>query len=86
MSKGFDELTKFHSLSLMKWDEDNYASENTQLANDFYEAGQQSRQAEVDLLHKRIDDALEKCYTGVRKQGGDYYLELIEGILKGDTK
>ena len=116
MSKGFDELTKFHSLSLMKWDEDNYASENTQLAKDFYEAGQQARQAEVDelnfqlaemksrlneaytdgqssmyktkqaeidLLHKRIDDALEKCYTGIRKQGGDYYLELVEGILKG---
>ena len=77
----------------------------------FYEAGQQSRQVEIDklqkrvkeleminfdselhfdaakehidLLQKRIDDALEKCYTGIRKQGGDYYLELIEGILKG---
>ena len=51
-----------------------------------YEAGQQSKQAEIDNLKKRIDDALEKCYTGIRKQGGDYYLELIEGILKGDTK
>ena len=40
----------------------------------------------IDLLQKRIDDALEKCKTGIRKQGGDYYLELIEGILKGDTK
>ena len=77
----------------------------------FYEAGQQSRQVEIDklqkrvkelelinfdselhfdaakehidLLQKRIDDALEKCYTGIRKQDGDYYLELIEGILKG---
>ena len=37
----------------------------------------------IDLLQKRIDDALEKCKTGIRKQGGDYYLELIEGILKG---
>ena len=83
MSKGFDELTKFHSLSLMKWDEDNYASENTQLAKDFYEAGQQAWQAEIDLLHKRIDGALEKCCIGIRKQGGDYYLELVEGILKG---
>ena len=52
----------------------------------FYQAGQQSRQAEINELQKRIDDALEKCYTGIRKQGGDYYLELIEGILKGDTK
>lgn len=40
----------------------------------------------IDLLQKRIDDALEKCYTGIRKQDGDYYLELIDGILKGDTK
>ena len=52
----------------------------------FYEAGKQSRQAEIDELQKRIDDALGKCYTGIRKQGGDYYLELIEGILKEDTK
>ena len=51
-----------------------------------YEAGQQSRQAEIDLLQKRIDEALKKCRTGIRKQGGDYYLELVEGILKGDTK
>ena len=52
----------------------------------FYEAGKQSKQAKIDELQKRIDDALEKCYTGIRKQGGDYYLELVEGILKGDTK
>ena len=117
----FDELAKYHSLSLMRWDEDFYASENTQLAKAFYEAGKQSKQAEIDELRKnfnnalktieiqqrflddadgankiltsqasdlqkRIDDALEKCKTGIRKQGGDYYLELIEGILKGDTK
>ena len=58
MTKSFDELAKYHSLNLMKWDEDFYASENTQLAKAFYEAGQQSRQAEVDNLQKRIDDAL----------------------------
>ena len=46
----FDELARFHSLSLMRWDEDNYASENTQLAKDFFEAGQQSKQDEIDEL------------------------------------
>ena len=46
----FDELARFHGLSLMKWDEDNYASENTELAKDFFEAGQQSKQAEIDAL------------------------------------
>ena len=55
----FDELAKYHSLSLMKWDEDFYASENTQLAKAFYEAGQQSRQAEIDELQKRIKLALD---------------------------
>ena len=55
----FDELAKYHSLSLMKWDEDFYASENTQLAKAFYEAGQQSKQAEVDELQKRIKLALD---------------------------
>ena len=40
----------------------------------------------IDLLQKRIDDALEKCYTGMKFLGGDYYLGLIEGILKGGTK
>ena len=58
---------------------------NRQSFKSFYEAGQQSKQAEFDELQKRIDDALEKCKTGIRKQGGDYYLELIEGILKGVT-
>jgi len=52
----------------------------------FYEAGKQSKQAEIDNLKKRIEDALEKCYTGMKFLGGDYYLVLIEGILKGDTK
>ena len=50
-----------------------------------HEIGQQSRQAEINELQKRIDDALEKCCIGIRKQGGDYYLELVEGILKGNT-
>ena len=59
---------------------------NRQSFKSFYEAGQQSRQAEIDNLKKRIEDALEKCRTGIRKQGGEYYLELIEGILKGNTK
>ena len=52
----FDELARFHGLGLMKWDEDNYASENTQLANDFFESGQKSKQGEVDKLQTEIDE------------------------------
>lgn len=37
----------------------------------------------IDYLEKVIDMALEKCYTGIRKQGGDYYLEVVQDILKG---
>ena len=33
---------------------------NRQSFKSFYEAGQQSKQAEIDELQKRIDDALEK--------------------------
>ena len=54
----FDELAKYHSLSLMKWDEDFYASENTQLAKAFYEAGQQSKQQEIDELKDKLQKLL----------------------------
>lgn len=40
----------------------------------------------IDHLQKRIDLALEKCYTGIRKQGGDYYLEVVQAILKGEKQ
>ena len=80
-------------MSFNKWKDEyglefepNYSKETELDCKAAFKAGQQSKQAEIDLLQKRIDDALEKCCTGIRKQGGDYYLELIEGILKGDTK
>ena len=80
-------------MSFNKWKDEyglefepNYSKETELDCKAAFKAGQQSLQAEIDELQKRIDDALEKCYTGIRKQGSDYYLELIEGILKGDTK
>ena len=42
-----------------------------------------NKEDDFNELQGRIDGALEKCYTGIRKQGGDYYLELVEAILKG---
>lgn len=80
-------------MSFNKWKDEyglefepNYSKETELDCKAAFKAGQQSKQAEIDLLQKSIDDALEKCCTGIRKQGGDYYLELVEGILKGDTK
>ena len=54
----FDELAKYYSLSLMKWDEDFYASENTQLAKAFYEAGQRSKQQKLDELKDKLQKLL----------------------------
>ena len=77
----FDELARFHGLSLMKWDEDNYASENTQLANDFFEAGQKSKQDEVDRLQKRIDDALKELEPihFYKTQNSDNAIKILKG-------
>ena len=80
-------------MSFNKWKDEyglefepNYSKETELDCKAAFKAGQQFKQAEIVELQKRIDDALEKCYTGIRKQGGDYYLELIGGVLKGDTK
>ena len=73
----------FPSSSLERNEDGSYFRRKTNFSLESFEAGQQSKQDEVDELQKRIDDALEKCKTGIRKQGGDYYLELVEGILKG---
>ena len=82
MKKDFTQWKNDYGLEF----EPNYSKETELDCKAAFKAGQQSRQAEIDLLQKRIDDALEKCCTGIRKQGGDYYLELIEGILKENVK
>ena len=43
---------------------------NHQSFKSFYEAGQQSKQAEVDLLQKRIEDALETLLKSYKAQSG----------------
>jgi len=39
---------------------------------------------ERDELQKRVDNALQIAKQGIRKQGGNYYLEQLEQALKGD--
>ena len=75
----FDELSRFHGLSLMKWDEDNYASENTELAKDFFEAGQQSKQAEINELKKRIESAIELLEYNEHVDPALQALEILKG-------
>ena len=75
----FDELARFHGLSLMKWDEDNYASENTELAKDFFEAGQQTKQTEIDELKKRIESAMELLEYNEYVDSALQALEILKG-------
>ena len=48
----------------------------------FYEAGKQSKQAEIDELQKRIDD----CIKAMDDSICDIDCGTIYGILKGDTE
>ena len=58
------------------------AWENRPKLYKFYEAGQQSKQAEIDNLKKRIDD----CIKAMDDSICDIDCGTIYGILKGDTK
>lgn len=78
----FNEWAKFQGLPLENDENGLYLDRHTHYARKGWEA--KPKQAEIDELQKKIDLALEKCYTGIRKQGGDYYLELIQNVLKGE--
>ena len=54
---------------------------NRQAFKSFYEAGQQSKQAEIDNLKKRIDDAVALLEYN---EYVDSPLQALE-VLKGDT-
>ena len=61
-----------------------YMDENSLEAS--WEAGQQSKQDEIDELQKRVDLALNKIYFWVSSENGDaaYVANSIGSILKGD--
>lgn len=66
------------------WKQNRHVWESTKcLAQAMYLAGEQHHQSKVDDLQKRVDAALEIAKQGIRKQGGDYYLEKLEQALKG---
>ena len=75
MTKSFDEWINENGF--------NFRPEQYDLYKYLYEAGQQSKQAEVDELRKRIDEALheadESCGVSV-----DTFVKLNR-ILKGNT-
>ena len=70
---------------------------NRQSFKSFYEAGQQSRQAEIDELQKRIDDLItsidwhiEDCELWLSMNKNDYWkggqLEILKAIKKRFSK
>lgn len=63
--------------------EPNYSKETESDCRAAFEAGQQSKQAEVDELQKRIDGAL-KLLDGVRNKEMDQSCYFAIKILKGD--
>lgn len=77
----FVSLAKYNGLSLMMWDSENYASENTKLASDFYKAGAQSQQQKIDELQKRIDDALKELelLNYFRTGNSDNAIKILKG-------
>ena len=69
MTKSFDEFWGEFAIGLN-------ADENE--AESIYEAGQKSKQAEVDELQKRIDGAL-KILDGMRHNGAYRAIDILKG-------
>ena len=61
--------------------EPNYSKETELDCKAAFKAGQQSKQAEIDLLQKRIED----CIKAMDDSICDIDCGTIYGILKGDT-
>ena len=76
-------------MSFNKWKDEyglefepNYSKETELDCKAAFKAGQQSKQAEIDLLQKRIDDCIKVMDDSIC----DIDCGTIYGILKGDTK
>ena len=54
-------------------------------AKDFFEAGQQSKQAEIDELQKRIDEAMKYVSESPLKDVSRRAMINFMDILKGNT-
>ena len=64
----------------------NFRPEQYDLYKFLYQAGQQSKQDEIDELQKRVDLALNKIDFWVSSENGDaaYVANSIGNILKGE--
>lgn len=81
--KSFEEQF-VHEFYMGKNNKGEYIDDRTRMASFCYEAGQQSRQAEVDELQKRIDEAIA-ILSSKKKMYVDMVIE-VEKALKGGNK
>jgi len=72
--------------SFDEWWEENYMMVSADMteAEDIYNLGQQSKQAEVDELRKRIDDALN-VMCKLQYSSGERIYDEVGKILKGEN-
>ena len=75
MTKSFDEWYR----EAKKLNNDGFS------AKDFFEAGQQSKQAEIDELQKRIDEAMKYVSESPLKDVSRRAMINFMDILKGNT-
>ena len=80
--KSFEEQF-VHEFYMGKNNKGEYIDDRTRMASFCYEAGQQSKQAEVDELRKRIDGALEFA-NDAHSDLNIGMLKMVD-ILKGNT-
>ncbi len=60
---------------------ENEKHEYDELMSKLVDSGMENKE-----MQKRVDAALEITKQGIRKQGGDYYLEKLEQALKGGNE
>ena len=77
MTQGFDDFKKEFGVNDSPYSAEHYIIESS------FKAGAASRQAEINELQKRIDDALD--YVFGLYCTGDLDTERLENILKGES-
>ena len=83
--ENFKLLARYNGLSLLLFDSDNYASENTQLAYDFYSNGYKAalEDLEEELTHN--EDKILKVLEYISKFEDVHELEYVKEILIGKS-
>lgn len=83
--ENFKLLARYNGLSLLMFDSDNYASENTQLAYDFYSNGYKAALEDLEEGLTQQEDRILKVLEYISKFENVHELEYVKDILIGDV-